>query len=211
MQPTGRDYRDFPKMKALLYLSMVREKDGKSAVKTARQISRGSVNSYNGVRTLLHRWSQNDFRYTMPDGKTVIKHGFHYVSEVEVLSSGHGHRVRYRILEKGLDFLANAAITNPHYYLAVDEVTRANAISLTWFNSTVNKWLYIRPPFQQEDFGGSVGCLPASGGGSWICRSMESAFSYANEKLPRKPSIEFRTLVIRSIQRMEQEARGHSS
>jgi hypothetical protein len=211
MQPTGRDYRDFPKMKALLYLSMVREKYGESAVRSARQISRGSVNSYNGVRTLLHRWSQKDFSYTMPDRKTVIKHGFHYVSEVEVLSSGHGHRVRYRILEKGLDFLANAAIKNRYYYLAVDEVTRANAICLTWFNSTVNKWLYIRPPFRQEDFGGSVGCLPASGGGSRMCASMESAFFYANEKLPCKPSNEFRTFVIRSIQRMEQEARGYSS
>ena len=52
MQPTGRDYRDFPKDEGIVYLSMVREKDGESAVKTARQISRGSVNSYNGVRTL---------------------------------------------------------------------------------------------------------------------------------------------------------------
>jgi hypothetical protein len=198
--PTGRDYRNFPKIKALLFLKMILETEGDHAMMSAGQIARGSDNKYS-IRSLLRRWSQHDWIEIKHDGQRVVRHGYHYVEECNGQSLGMGAKYLYRITKQGTSYLQRASRWYQPYQEAVYAVVRVHSLRLVWAG-TGNLWFYVRSPFQREDFGYSVGAYPVAGN-SRRCMDINSAFSYAEKNFEIKPTKEFRALVVIGVQNAE--------
>jgi hypothetical protein len=200
MVPTGRNYRNFVKIKALLFLKMVLETEGDHAMMSAGQIARGSDNKYS-IRSLLRRWAQNDWVEIKHDGQRIVRHGYHYVEECNGQSLGMGVKYLYRITKQGLSYLTRSERWYPYYQDAKDAVIRIHGMRLVWAGSG-KLWYYIRQPFEREDFGYSTGVYPVAGN-SRRCMDISSAFAYAEKNFEIKPTKEFRALVVIGVANAE--------
>jgi hypothetical protein len=159
VEAIGKDRRDWVKLKALFFLSVMRRVEGDSVFLSAGQIAQGANISYPSIRVLLKRWCYSDWVWQGKDktGKPIkeVRHGYRYVEEYNVgqLGKGVGFVHGYRIRRGGLSYLRRAEKWHPCWQMAKDEVTRQNASIFTWVDLKAHAKFFVRPPFQPEDFG----------------------------------------------------------
>jgi hypothetical protein len=207
MQPKGHDYRDFVKIKSLIFLAKVREQQGEKAVMSSGEIARRTHNSYNSIRVLLRRWSQHSFVYDNHKlGKTQIKKGYGYCHEVLARNYGANYKYGYRITAGGLRYLANQEYKHPYFQEAINEVIRYTGRKVMWKDPLLDLYFYIRPPFSvNEDCNYSTEPNTEEKANLIGASSMEEAFQLAQQINP-PPGKAFRAYCFHGINLMRQKA-----
>jgi len=214
-QPTGRDYREYVKIKVLIFLSIIKERSGDEATFHAFEIANRTDTKYDSIRTLLHRWSSKPFLYTLPDGKVIKRKGLRLVKEVDVRRWRFPHHWAYKISKKGERYLQYLKIHHPYYSLAEETVTRLSSDRIYWSDRETGKLFVfvIRPPFDAQDFGQvKMDELPEgqphpNDGNNWrFARDgIEQAFEAAATVNLNPPSEEFRQYVWKEVERIKRE------
>jgi hypothetical protein len=154
--PQGKERRDWTKMRALIYLLTIREQHGTDALVGAQEVAAGARSNINSLRVLLKRWSQRNWTNYIKDKETgaykVLNHkGMGFVEEYDITAQGSGFRFGYRITDKGVNYLNYCSIKKKWYYPAHDEVLRATAIRIGYWDEQLAKSIYINPPFSFKD------------------------------------------------------------